>query len=492
MYKNNEKQLEFEDFHLPFGGNLRSDNRWVKLAKLIPWHAFEGLYVRTLAGTGMGAPAMSVRVALGSLIIKERLGTSDEETVEQIRENPYLQYFLGFEEYKQEAPFHPTMFVHFRKRLGKDVLAGINEVITSRAMKASSPKEKSSAGKIDDDADPPSDPGNNKGKLIMDASCAPADITFPTDLKILNDAREKSEEILDSLHEPLVGEQKKPRTYREKARKQYLKAAKKKKLSKNKRRNAIRRQLGYINRNLKSIACLSEKSPLSILDRRQYKNLLVIAEVHRQQQWMYSNREHRINDRIVSISQPHVRPIKRGKPGAATEFGAKISVSLINGYSFVDRVSWDSYNESGDLIGQAEKYHQRFGYWPESVHADKIYRTRANLRFCKKHGIRLSGPTLGRPPGETATQKEIRQQIYRDEVARNAIEGKFGQAKRRFCLGRIMCKLARTSESAILLTFLVMNLDRWLKAILFWLFYHMKLQAQHSSQMEKIGFSGDF
>ena len=118
MYKNNEKQLKFEDFYLPFGGKLRSDNRWVKLSKLIPWHEFEELYARTLAVTGMGAPAMSVRVALGSLIIKERLGTSDEETVEQIRENPYLQYFLGFEEYREEAPFHPTMFVHFRKRLG--------------------------------------------------------------------------------------------------------------------------------------------------------------------------------------------------------------------------------------------------------------------------------------------------------------------------------------------------------------------------------------
>ena len=353
MYKNTEKQLKFEDFYLPFGGKLRSDNRWVKLAKLIPWHEFEALYARTLAGTGMGAPAMSVRVALGSLIIKERLGTSDEETVEQIRENPYLQYFLGFEEYREEAPFHPTMFVHFRKRLGKDVLVGVNEVITARAM-APPKKAQAPAKKDSDNTDPSSGQGQNKGKLIMDASCAPADIAFPTDVKILNDAREKSEEIIDTLHEPLVGEQKKLRTYREKARKQFLKAAKKKKLSKNQRRKAIRLQLGYINRNLKSIACLSEKSPLSLLDRRQYKNLLVIAEVHRQQQWMYSNREHRINDRIVSISQPHVRPIKRGKPGAATEFGAKISVSLINGYSFVDRVSWDSYNESGDLNGQAE------------------------------------------------------------------------------------------------------------------------------------------
>jgi transposase, IS5 family len=489
MYKNNEKQLKFEDFYLPFGGKLRSDNRWVKLAKLIPWHEFEALYARTLAGTGMGAPAMSVRVALGSLIIKERLSTSDEETVEQIRENPYLQYFLGFEEYREETPFHPTMFVHFRKRLGKDVLVGVNEVITARAM-AVPKREKAPAKKDHDDADPPSD--QNKGKLIMDASCAPADITFPTDLKILNDAREKSEEIIDTLHEPLVGDQKKPRTYREKARKQFLGATKKKKLSKNQRRKAIRHQLGFINRNLKSIAWLADKSPLSLLDRRQYKNLLVIEEVYRQQQQMYINRENRIDDRIVSISQPHVRPIKRGKPGAATEFGAKISVSLIKGYSFVDRINWDNYNESGDLIGQVEKYRQRFGYWPESVHADRIYRNRDNLSFCSKHGIRLSGPMLGRPPKEGVIQKAIRQQMYRDEVARNAVEGKFGQAKRRFGLERIMCKLARTSESAILLTFLVMNLDRWLKAILFWLFYQWHFQTQDEHQIKKLCLSGAF
>ena len=95
MHKSNQKQLTFENFYLPFGGKLKSDNRWVKLSKLIPWHEFEGLYAQSLAGTGMGAPAKSVRVALGALIIKERLGTSDEETVQQIQENPYLQYFFG-------------------------------------------------------------------------------------------------------------------------------------------------------------------------------------------------------------------------------------------------------------------------------------------------------------------------------------------------------------------------------------------------------------
>jgi hypothetical protein len=116
MYRHNQRQLQFENFNLPFGGKLRSDNRWVKLAKFIPWEQFEADYAKTLASRDKGPPAMSVRVALGALIIKGQLGTSDEETVEQISENPYLQYFLGFKSFKLEPPFDPSMLVHFRKR----------------------------------------------------------------------------------------------------------------------------------------------------------------------------------------------------------------------------------------------------------------------------------------------------------------------------------------------------------------------------------------
>lgn len=110
--------------------------------------------------------------------------------------------------------------------------------------------------------------------------------------------------------------------------------AKSKKVSKNKLRKAIRKQLGYVHRNLKTIEKLSGKSFLLLLSKQQYRNLLVIHEAYRQQRWMYANNQNRIDDRIVSISQPHVRPIKRGKAKAATEFGAKISASLVNGYAF--------------------------------------------------------------------------------------------------------------------------------------------------------------
>ncbi len=91
------------------------------------------------------------------------------------------------------------------------------------------------------------------------------------------------------------------------------------------------------------------------LSKRQYRSLLVIKELYRQQLWMYENRTHKIADRIVSISQPHIRPIVRGKAKSNVEFGAKVSLSLIDGFSFVDKIGWDSYNESGDLIGQIRK-----------------------------------------------------------------------------------------------------------------------------------------
>jgi hypothetical protein len=226
---------------------------------------------------------------------------------------------------------------------------------------------------------------------------------------------------------------------------------------------------------LKIIAKQIEEGLLWLLGKRTYRNLLVIQELYRQQLWMHENRCHSISDRIVSISQPHVRPMVRGKANSPVEFGAKISVSLVNGFSFVDRICWDAYNESGDLQSQIERYRERFGCYPESVHADQIYRTRDNRRYCKKHGIRLSGPPLGRPKMMTesnASELKEQRRIHRqDELDRIAIEGKFGQGKRRFTLSRIMAKLAKTSEAVITMSFIVMNLERLLSILLYFLLY---------------------
>ncbi len=279
----------------------------------------------------------------------------------------------------------------------------------------------------------------------------------------------QTEKIVDILYESIKDQcLKKPRTYRKKARKDYLAIAKQRRPTQSKKRTAIKKQLQYIKRNLAHIEKLIELgSLLENLSKRQYKLLLVCQEVYRQQSWMYQHKTNRIDDRIVSLTQPHVRPIVRGKAGKATEFGAKISASSCDGYIFLDRISWDNFNESGDLIAQVEAFKEFTGHYPESVHVDQIYRTLSNRAWCKERGIRMSGPPLGRRPAHVS--KATKKQAQEDEKARQAIEGKFGQAKRRFNLDRVMAKLDNTSQTTIAIAFLVMNLVAGLLRLL-WLF----------------------
>lgn len=454
MYRKTEQQIPLENFYLPFGGELDPENRWVMLSKQIPWEHIETKYASRF-NKSMGAPAKQAHMALGALLLKERLGCSDEELVLQIKENPYMQYFIGLSEFQKKAPFDPSLMVYFRKRFDAKALQEINEAICGVK-----PKEN-----FDSDSNDPPDPAgkNNQGTLIADATCAPADIRYPTDCSLLSEAREKLEDIIDFLYEPFKGQMTKPRTYRKIARKDYLNLAKSKKPKPKKIRKAIRKQLGYVQRDLETIDGLLQKS-LTGLTGKQQGQLEVIYKLYEQQKMMYDTKTHRVEDRIVSISQPHVRPIVRGKTTADTEFGAKIAVSLVDGYAYIDKLSWDNFHEGIDLKDYIENYRRRFGVYPKIVIADKIYRTRDNLNFCKSHGVELSGPKLGRPP--KLIDKKLRQTERLHEKIRNSIEGKFGEGKRCYGLDRIMAKLKETSESVITLQFIVMNLERKLRVLL--------------------------
>jgi hypothetical protein len=467
MYrKRDNDQLEFEKFYLPFGGKLRSDNRWVRLANAIPWDELEDHYA-SLFSKDQGAPAKTFRMALGALIIKEKLNISDEETVEQIRENPYLQHLIGLNEYQDKPPFDSSMMVHFRKRLSPEILAEINEVIVQAALRREDDDDdRDSDTPGSSDATPHASTGKsseNRGILMIDASVAPADIAYPTDLNLLNESRGKLEGIIDVLYDHLKGDIAKPRTYRQRARRDYLVAAKRRKASPKTIRKAIKKQLQYIRRDIGHISTLlNQGASLDLLSRQQYKSLLVIQELYRQQEWMYTHKSHSIEDRIVNISQPHVRPIVRGKASAEVEFGAKIMLSRINGYHILEDLFWENVNEATLLQKQIERYKERMGYYPEAVLADKLYRNRDNLNYCKARNIRLSGPRLGRPLKNNEVDKK---QERMDSGMRNAIEGSFGTGKRRYGLNRIMARCRETSETSISLIVLVMNLEKWLKDI---------------------------
>jgi hypothetical protein len=207
-------------------------------------------------------------MALGALIIKARLGLTDEELVEQIKENPYLQFFLGLEGFQYSSPFDPSMMVYFRKRLPESVVNDCNDRIVRHGLNVI---HSSVANDHDDDGNQGDETGSadiqqtrsdtprpNQGSLLIDATCAPADIRHPTDLSLLNEGRELSEMLIDAMHAQVrdaFGH--KPRTHRNQARQQFLAVAKKKRPRINKIRQAIKQQLAHLKRNLTSIDALT-------------------------------------------------------------------------------------------------------------------------------------------------------------------------------------------------------------------------------------------
>ena len=262
----------------------------------------------------------------------------------------------------------------------------------------------------------------------------------------------------------------KPRTYRENARKDYLLVAKKKKKTSKQIRRAIREQLQYLNRNIGHINGLMDGFVLFPLKQKEQKCLWVITELYRQQHHMWKENVRRIEDRIVSIHQPHVRPIVRGKQTANTEFGAKIHVGLVNGYAFLDHLSWDAFNESTFLKDSLEAYKRRFGHYPEEVLADQIYGTRANREILKGLQIKLHTKPLGRPKVYQAESMAVKQEQHIRPGERNPIEGKFGQAKIKYGLNRIRARLKETSQSWIASIFLVLNLVKLAGVAPLWLY----------------------
>ena len=319
MYKfDKNHQLGLADFNQPMGLKMNPENRWVKKAEKIPWEAIEEKYAALFPGK-KGMPAKTLRTALGSLLIQKQLQFSDRELVEEIRENPYFQYFIGLPGYQDTIPFVPSLLVEFRKRLTAEVLEEID--------------------------------------------------------------------LCDDLS----------------------------------------------------------------------KQLATIRTLVEQQQYMYENKVHSVPDRIVSISQPYIRPIARGKAKAPVEFGAKLDRSIDeNGIARLERLSFDAYNESDVFITAVENYKSRTGHYPERVLVDQIYRNRTNRAFCSEHGIRISGPALGRPKKDNKVDKK---QEYIDNNDRIEVERAFSLAKRRYGLGLITAKLDTNTKSSIALSIIAMNVN---------------------------------
>ena len=318
MYKfDKNHQLGLADFNQPMGLKMNPENRWVKKAEKIPWEAIEEKYAALFPGK-KGMPAKTLRTALGSLLIQKQLQFSDRELVEEIRENPYFQYFIGLPGYQDTIPFVPSLLVEFRKSLTAEVLEEID--------------------------------------------------------------------LCDDLS----------------------------------------------------------------------KQLATIRTLVEQQQYMYETRFIVfLIELLVSVSR--TSDLSQEESKAPVEFGAKLDRSIDeNGIARLERLSFDAYNESDVFITAVENYKSRTGHYPERVLVDQIYRNRTNRAFCSEHGIRISGPALGRPKKDNKVDKK---QEYIDNNDRIEVERAFSLAKRRYGLGLITAKLDTNTKSSIALSIIAMNVN---------------------------------
>ncbi|MBP5509913.1 MAG: IS5 family transposase [Kiritimatiellae bacterium] len=448
MYKAEKSvQMTFEDFNQSYGMKLNVKDEWIVVANSINWAAVEEKYMEFFPSK-RGRPALNARMALGALIIQHKAKLSDRNLVKEVARNPYYQYFLGLERFQTKCPSGHGVLPELRKRFGMGFINEINEVVIRNA--------KPTPEHADDRDEKPSANGN-LGTMILDATCPPSNIRFPQDSSLLDEAREKLDGMIDKLH-AMVEEPRRPRTYRKVLRKAYLAMAKAKKRPAKKMRSLVRVMLCAVKRNMAFVDDYLAKG-LILADKRDVWNLDAIRRLYAQQKEMFDEKKHRGADRIVSIAQPFVRPIVRGKAKTPVEFGAKYDVSVDeNGYARLEKASFDAYNECTVLKGAVEGYRERTGRYPKRVLVDQVYRTKENRAYCEERGIEMSGRKSGRPPEDEKRRRKAERAERKNDVDRIEVERFFSRDKRCFGAGLIMTKLSNTTLGSIALSVLVANL----------------------------------
>ena len=364
-----------------------------------------------------------------------------------------MQYLLGLSKFTEKPVFVPELFVLIRKRLDQDFFNMLTLIL------AEADGSKPNKDGTDED-------GNDHGGMMKcDATCCDAEVRYPTDSNLLEDGSRLIDRLLDKFcarHKV-----RKPQTHRMEARRAFILLIKKKRKGRKLVSKTKLTQIRCLQADFQIFLDFLGKQAghlLSCFSRHDYKCLEAAFKMYEQQKMMFEQNVRSCAERIISIYQPHLRPIVRGKAKAKVEFGAKIGASIVNGYTYVDHLSWDAYNESSDLAMQIELYRKRFGMLPREVQVDKIYLGKANRQYLKDNHVECYNRPLGRPPKEDNDRhaEEKRRAI----CERNEIEATFGTSKRVYRANDIRAKLDNTADTWIGACFFAKNVMKFLRGLL--------------------------
>jgi len=415
----------------PFGGKLDENNRWLRIAELIPWEELEEEYAKHFSD--VGRPAKDAQLVIGLLLLKHMTGLSDEGIVQDVLENPYMQAFCGFEKFLTKEILDPSTLTKQRERLGLAFFKQLEDrtyklLIDRRIIKG-------------------------KGMLV-DATVFPEKIKYPNDVGLLNDVRVWLVRNIKRIGKTIG---KKYRTRPREARKEYLNFSKKKTKTKKTIRKGKKKMLQYVRRNLKQLKDAIEQ--VKATGRQTKKDIIerlqVAEKIYHQQHEMYTQRINRVDERIVSFHRPYVRPIKRGKQGKKTEFGGKGALVHVGGFLFLDYFEHRAFAEEELLGRHVAGYKDRFGKLPLYLSMDAKYGTEENRKLVSALEVRASFKRRGRKPKTVDSQGRW---FKRKQRERNQIEGSFGNGKEHYRLDGVRYSIKDGSEMWVRASLLAMNL----------------------------------
>ncbi|MEK6751103.1 MAG: IS5 family transposase, partial [Chloroflexota bacterium] len=428
--KNRDGKYLFEEL-MPFGGQLAEGNRWLKIKGLIPWEELEGEYAKHFSD--LGRPGLDGRLVIGLFLLKHMTVLSDAGVVLELQENVYWQAFCGMEQFETGKKLDASSLTKIRHKLGPKFVREL-ENKTYRVL---------------------IDKKIIRGKgMLVDATVMPEKIKYPNDIGLLNDVREwtvkRIKEIAGKTGEKI-------RTYRRTARKLFLNFAKKKLKTRQMIERTKKQMLQYVRRNLEQLK--ARVVEVDYLVRKEVEERLKVAQrIYEQQKNMYDEKVQRCEERVVSFWREYVRPIKRGKSGGKeVEFGPKVCLSHVDGFTFLDKFCHENYSEARVEIveEQIKNYEERFGRKPPSMTGDQLYGNRENRELLKAQGIRSAFKPLGRKSEESQRQEQY---LRRKQRERNRIEGDIGNVKEHYGGDGIRYHYVEGSEMWVRLSLLAKNL----------------------------------
>jgi len=394
-YSHNAAQLAIFDFNNVLKVKLDDNDELVKTRKLIPWDELIDLVLSKYSNKGR--KCKSIRLLLGLEILKRRFHLSDEDLFVKFKTDISFQYFCGFNSFVcGKLLKDPSIMTKFRNRLDKNILDEIENIVT-RALLKYLPKKR-------------------RHSIISDSTCLPANITFPTDSKVLTKTYEKLVEVARNIGIKVIKGRRKIknliRSFNLKRQKTFKEIIK------------IRKKLVRATKGL-------FKKITSRIGEVKNKVLEIAQKIITQQDKRNKDKTNIIEDRIVSFHEPDVRPIKRGKDGAKCEFGKKVGFSVI-GETLLVTTKIDNNNFDDRVLPRKaiSKHRKITGRDPTEVILDRGGDKKLNHRLLEKRKIKDGIQKKGRQK-DKPTRVQIRQR-----KRRSVIEGKIGTAKQWYGLNK--------------------------------------------------------